>query len=134
MRYGKHTFMRLAITVLAGLVVVPAAYGTGTSPDDRAVYRGSTADLAPASVSPDDRAYSRGVLAGSLNNIASPDDRAFARAIPVSTSVPIVASAESGFDWRDAMIGGTFGLMVALLGLGAVAIGLRLRRSALRTA
>jgi hypothetical protein len=135
MRYGKHILVRVVITVLTGLVVVPAAYGAGGSPDDRAVYRGSTSDLAPASLSPDDRTYARGNLVTASTRIVSPDDRAFARELPVATSVPVsVVSAESSFDWRDAMIGGTFGLMVALVGLGGVTIALRHRRSALRAA
>jgi hypothetical protein len=39
-----------------------------------------------------------------------------------------------GFAWGDAMIGGSFGLALALLGAGAVAFALHHRRGVLRTA
>jgi hypothetical protein len=83
------------------------------SPDDRPFYRGP-ADPVPTSFSPDDRPFARGV--GEIE--------------PASVSVEV---RPRGFDWGDAVIGGTFGLALALLGTGAILIVHR-RRSILRTA
>jgi hypothetical protein len=68
--------------------------------------------------------------------IVSPDDRSFARSTPVQRrALPASVSVQPrGFDWGDALIGGTFGLVLALLGAGAVAIALHHRRGVLRTA
>jgi hypothetical protein len=68
--------------------------------------------------------------------IVSPDDRSFARSTPIQPrALPASVSVQPrGFDWGDALIGGTFGLVLALLGAGAVAIALHHRRGVLRTA
>ena len=137
MRTGKHTLTRIIVVALAGLAVgIPTAQASGQSPDSRPYYRGTDPALAPKSSSPDDRAFSRAIPVSSKTIIVSPDDRAFVRsttaqprALPASVSVQ-----PRGFDWGDALIGGTFGLIVALLGAGAVAIGLHHRRGVLRTA
>jgi hypothetical protein len=137
MRTGKHTLTRIIVVALAGLAVgIPTAQASGQSPDSRPYYRGTDPALAPKSSSPDDRAFSRAIPVSSKTIIVSPDDRAFVRstsaqprALPVSVSVQ-----PGGFDWGDALIGGTFGLIVALLGAGAVAMALHHRRGVLRTA
>ena len=137
MRTGKHTLTRITVVALAGLAVgIPTAQASGQSPDSRPYYRGTDPALAPKSSSPDDRAFSRAIPVSSKTIIVSPDDRAFVRsttaqprALPASVSVQ-----PRGFDWGDALIGGTFGLIVALLGAGAVAIALHHRRGVLRTA
>ena len=137
MRTGKHTLTRIIVVALAGLAVgIPTAQASGQSPDSRPYYRGTDPALAPKSPSPDDRAFSRAIPVSSKTIIVSPDDRAFVRsttaqprALPASVSVQ-----PRGFDWGDALIGGTFGLIVALLGAGAVAIALHHRRGVLRTA
>ena len=137
MRTGKHTLTRIIVVALAGLAVgIPTAQASGQSPDSRPYYRGTDPALAPKSSSPDDRAFSRAIPVSSKTIIVSPDDRAFVRsttaqprALPASVSVQ-----PRGFDWGDALIGGTFGLALALLGAGAVAIALHHRRGVLRTA
>jgi len=160
MRTGKHTLIRLIVVALAGLAVgvsTAQASGPGVAPDSRPYYRGTDPTLAPKSPSPDDRAFDRAIPVSSKTIVVSPDDRAFDRAIPVSSktiiaspddrafarSTPIepralpasVTAQPRGFDWGDALIGGSFGLAIALLGAGAVAIGLHYRRSnVLRTA
>jgi hypothetical protein len=141
MRTGKHHLFRLIVVAGAVLAAaVPTAQAAG--PDDRALYRGGSAALAPASVTPDDRPYYRGstgtlaaksvVAAKSLG----PDDRAFARSRGVEPrTVPAaIAVSPSRFDWEDALVGGTFGLAMAVLGAGAFLIAVRHRRSGLRTA
>ena len=144
MRTGKHTLTRFIVVVLAGLAVgIPTAQASGQSPDSRPYYRGTDPALAPKSPSPDDRAFSRAIPVSSKaiivtprKIIVSPDDRGFARSMPVDPK-PLAASVSvrpRGFDWLDALIGGTFGLVIALLGAGAVAIGLHHRRGVLRTA
>jgi hypothetical protein len=157
MRTGKHTLTRIIVVALAGLAIgIPTAQASGQSPDSRPYYRGTDPALAPRSPSPDDRAFSRGIPASSKTILVSPDDRAFSRGIPVSSKTIIVSPDDRsfvrstpvqprtlvtsvsvqprGFDWGDALIGGTFGLIVALLGAGAVAITLHHRRDVLRTA
>ena len=137
MRTGKHTLTRIIVVALAGLAIgIPTAQASGQSPDSRPYYRGTDPALAPKSPSPDDRPFSRGIPVSSKTIIVSPDDRAFARsthaqprALPASVSVQ-----PRGFDWGDALIGGTFGLVLALLGAGTVAIALHHRRGVLRTA
>jgi hypothetical protein len=144
MRTGKHTLTRIIVVVLAGLAVgIPTAQASGQSPDSRPYYRGTDPELAPKSPSPDDRAFSRAIPVSSKTIIATPrriivtpDDRAFARSTPlVPKALPTSVSAQvRGFDWGDALIGGTFGLVLALVGAGAVAIALHHRRGILRTA
>ena len=140
MRTGKHTLIRLIVVALAGLAVgvsTAQASGPGLAPDSRPYYRGTDPTLAPKSPSPDDRAFDRAIPVSSKTIIASPDDRAFARSTPIEPrALPASVTAQPrGFDWGDALIGGSFGLAIALLGAGAVAIGLHYRRSnVLRTA
>lgn len=137
MRTGKHTLTRIIVVVLAGLAIgIPTAQASGQSPDSRPYYRGADPALAPKSPSPDDRAFSRAIPVSSKTIIVSPDDRAFARSSPVEPSAlaASVSVQPRGFDWTDALIGGTFGLVLALLGGAAVAIALHHRRGVLRTA
>src|SRR5436309_3531854 len=137
MRTGKHHLIRIIVVALAGLAIgIPTAQASGLSPDSRPYYRGTDPALAPKSPSPDDRAFSRAIPVSSKTIIASPDDRAFARSTPVQPrALPATVSVQPrGFDWGDALIGGTFGLLLALLGAGAVAITLHHRRGVLRTA
>jgi hypothetical protein len=137
MRTGKHHLIRIIVVALAGLAIgIPTAQASGQSPDSRQYYRGTDPALAPKSPSPDDRAFSRAIPVSSTTTIVSPDDRAFARSTPlVARALPASVSVQArGFDWGDALIGGTFGLVLALLGAGAVAIALRHRRGVVRTA
>jgi len=136
MRTGKHTLTRITVVALAGLAIgIPSAQASGQSPDSRPYYRGTDPALAPKSPSPDDRAFSRAIPVSSKTIIVSPDDRSFARSTPVQPRALLSVSVQPrGFDWGDALIGGTFGLIVALLGAGAVAIALHHRRGVLRTA
>jgi hypothetical protein len=137
MRTGKHTLIRIIVVALAGLAIgIPTAQASGQSPDSRSYYRGTDPALAPKSPSPDDRAFSRAIPVSSKTIIVSPDDRAFGRSTPVQPrALPTAVSVQPrGFDWGDALIGGTFGLVLALLGAGAVAIALHHRRDVLRTA
>jgi hypothetical protein len=152
MRTGKRHLIRVAVIVLASLAIVPAAQASGTSPDDRALPRGTESQVA-TNVSPDDRAYprdssvsaatrivgpdDRGYVRGNWQPpptvIVSPDDRAFPRATPEPRMIQVTGSIQThGFDWGDALIGGTFGLALAMLGAGGVALLMR-RRSVLRT-
>jgi len=135
MRTGKrHLFLLVAIAFAALAAVVPAAQAAG--PDDRALARGTSAAVAPATISPDDRGSYRGTSATVAPKTLGPDDRAFARSVPGSEPRTIPAAvtiSPSGFDWEDAVIGGALGLAVAL-GAGAVLISVRHRRSVLETA
>jgi hypothetical protein len=135
MRIGKrHLFVLVTIafaTLAAGL---PAAQAAG--PDDRALARGTSAAVAPATISPDDRGSYRGASTTLAPKTLGPDDRAFARSAPgiEPRTVPAaVTVSPSGFNWDDAIIGGALGLAVAL-GAGAVLISFRHRRSVLETA
>lgn len=138
MRTHKHPFFRwIAVACTAAAVAAPAGQAIG--PDDRAYFRGASPALAPGSVHPDDRLFYRGAASdASAPASLSPDDRAFARnlgKIGPSTLEPVTVAVEvpsSGFDWTDAAIGGTFGLAVALLGIGAILI--TRRRGTLRPA
>jgi hypothetical protein len=134
MRTGKHHFFRLIVVAGAVLAAaVPSAQAAG--PDDRALYRGGSAALAPASVIPDDRPYYRGSSGALAPKSLGPDDRAFARSPGVEPRIvpaPIAVSP-SRFDWADALVGGTFGLAFAVLGAGAFLIAVRHRRDGLRT-
>ena len=114
-----------AAALVAAAVAAPAAQASG--PDDRAVYRGDPL-VAPASQGPDDRALYRGSTEITLTS----DDRPFARnvaAIDPGTLPIEVVSSPRGFDWGDAAVGGTFGAMVALVGIGAILIVQRRRHT-----
>lgn len=134
MRNGKHTHISLILVALAGLAIaVPAAQATGQPQDSRPIYRG----IGPApTLSPDDRALNRAIPVASNTQIGGPDDRKFDRSTPVQPKAlpTTVSSQPHGFAWGDALIGGTFGLVLALLGAGAVAMGLHRRRGVLRPA
>jgi hypothetical protein len=135
MRTGSNHVIRVLTLALAALAIAaPVAAAAGQPPDSRPYYRGSEAALAPPSTSPDDRAYSRWAV--TPNKIVSPDDRAFARSTPVDTIALAAAPSvrQPGFDWGDALIGGMFGLLVAVLAAAAATVGLRHRRSVLETA
>jgi hypothetical protein len=113
----------------------PALAATSRSPDDRALYRGTSEALVPASQSPDDRALYRGTSESLVPTSLGPDDRAFARNMREIEpgSVPVEIAPSGGFDWSDAVVGSAFGVGLALLGMGAILIAYR-RRGALRTA
>ncbi len=125
--HTRNTHLRtwIAAALAAAAVAAPAAQAGG--PDDRAVYRGSPL-VAPASQSPDDRALYRGASESSL----AVDDRPFARnaaAIDPGNPTIEIVNSPSGFDWSDAAVGGTFGVMVALVGIGAILIVQRRRHT-----
>jgi hypothetical protein len=137
MRTRKQRLFRwIAVGFVAAAVTAPAAQATGVSPDDRPFYRGPSEVLAPSSLSPDDRPFYRGPSEALAPTSFSPDDRPFARSVgelePASFPVEVVVRPR-GFDWEDAVIGGTVGLALALLGMGAILIVQR-RRSTLRPA
>jgi hypothetical protein len=131
MRHGKHTL--IVVLALTGLAIaIPAAQASGQPQDSRPVYRG----MGPApALSPDDRSFDRALSAASTPKIISPDDRAFIRSTPEPRALPAAVSVQPrGFAWGDAAIGGTFGLVIALLGAGALALALHHRRGFPRTA
>jgi hypothetical protein len=152
MRTGNRHLIRVTVLVLAFLTIAPAAQASGTSPDDRALLRATTPTLEPANISPDDRAFNRSVSSATTivspddrayargnweplpTVTASPDDRAFARATPEPRMIQAAGSIQAhGFDWGDGLIGGTFGLVLAMVGAGSVVLVMR-RRSSLHTA
>jgi hypothetical protein len=111
---------RLAIAVAAVVAAIAAPVGQAAGPDDRAIYRGTSPALAPTSQSPDDRSFYRGNAAPAA---LGADDRAFARNMGeidpgVSTVQKVVRVG--GFDWSDGMIGGVFGLGLAMLAAGVL--------------
>ena len=133
----RHLFRWIAVAFAAAAAAAPAVQAAGVSPDDRAFSRGTSAELAPASVSPDDRPLFRGSSEALAANSLSPDDRPFsrsARAIEPSSAPADVVASPGGFDWGDALLGGTFGLALALLGAGGLWITRHRRSSGLRTA
>jgi hypothetical protein len=161
MRTRQHLFY-LVITAFAVVAtLVPAAQAAG-SPDDRNLYRGTSASLAAASMSPDDRALDRGTSAALAPNTrsrfasgVSPDDRSFNRGVSAALepkslspddrayargtvdleprSIPI-AAASGGFDWGDAALGGSLGAVLTLIGAGVVLVAVRHRRGTLTPA
>ena len=134
MRIGKrHLFVLVTIAFATLAAGVPAAQAAG--PDDRALARGTSASVAPATISPDDRGYYRGASTTLAPKTLGPDDRALARSVPglEPRTIPAAVTIPSGFDWGDAVIGGALGLAVAL-GAGAVLISVRHRRGVLETA
>lgn len=122
---NTHPRMWIAAALVAAATAAPAAQASG--PDDRAVYRGNPL-VAPATQSPDDRALYRGASEITL----SVDDRPFARNVtaidPGNPAIEVISSP-SGFDWSDAAVGGTFGIVVALVGIGAILIVQRRRHT-----
>jgi len=132
----RHLLRWIAVAFAAAATAAPAVQAAGMSPDDRPQYRGSSAALAPVGLSVDDRAFSRATSAALAPTSRGPDDRPFSRSVSDigPTTVPVgVVVQPGGFHWDDAVIGGAFGLAVALLGTGGILIT-RHRRSALRTA
>lgn len=131
MRSGKQLLSHITIVALVAMAAaVPTAQAGG--PDDRPLSRGGT----PASMSPDDRQHYRGSSASLEPKSVSPDDRAFARSVDVEGNVlpAAVAAPPSGFDWDDALIGATFGLVLASVAAGGLLLGSRHRRSGLQSA
>ncbi|HEU5064361.1 MAG TPA: hypothetical protein VFT86_00535 [Gaiellaceae bacterium] len=126
---GRHHLFRLILVAWAVLAaaaaVVPISQAVG--PDDRPFYRGGAATLAPKSLGPDDRAYYRGGSASLAPKSLGPDDRAFARGVGVEPrTISTAASATHiRFHWEDALIGGAFGIVLTLLGGGALLIAIR---------
>jgi hypothetical protein len=104
----------IAVALAVAASFAPVAQAGG--PDDRAVYRGTSSALVAGSLGPDDHAFAR--------NVHEID--------PGVAPVNVIVRG-GGFDWADAAIGGTFGLAVAMLGLGALLIAQR-RRSTLTPA
>jgi len=98
--------------VLAAAVAAPAAQASAlhaTRPDDRAGIRGA------------------GVVA--VSRTMRPDDRAGIRGPGGPLAVPAAVHTDgTGFDWRDAAIGGAAALALAL-GMGATVISLRRRNA-----
>jgi hypothetical protein len=134
---------RIAIAFAVAAVAAPAAQAggpddrqayrgtspalTSSSPDDRGNYRGTSPALTSSSTSPDDRGNYR----GSSNTLAptglGPDDRAFARSVRgIELASAPVDVRPDGFDWKY-VVGGTFGLALALFGLGAMVLAQRRR-------
>jgi hypothetical protein len=119
---------RLSITtaVAALALVASAAALAGSSPDDRALARGTTWNqVQPSS---DDRAVPRGTTfsepSATKTVVVSPDDRAFARSTPMARPT-LVRVSDGGFDWTDAGVGAASGFGIALVLVGA---GLTLMR------
>jgi hypothetical protein len=130
----RHLRRWIAGAFVAAALAAPVAQATG--PDDRTLYRGTPSTLAPTSQGTDDRSFYRGASGSLAPAMLSPDDRRFSRSVseiePRTVPVEVVTSPR-GFAWRDAAIGGTFGLVLALLSAGALLIAHR-RRNTLRTA
>jgi hypothetical protein len=112
--------LSISTAVAALALVAPAAALAGSSPDDRALPRGTTWSQA---TSPDDRAVSRGTtFSGPVVTktiVVSPDDRAFARSNPSVARPTLILASGHGFDWTDASVGAASGFGIALVILGA---------------
>jgi hypothetical protein len=134
--------------VLGAALLVPVAQAQ--SPDDRAGVRGpggiatlqTTASQHPdnrsgargpgafapqpqatIAVRPDDRGGVRGPGAyqsADLSATSHPDNRAGARGPGAFTRTVVVEATSTGFDWRDALIGGLGGVGTALLLTGCL--------------
>jgi hypothetical protein len=140
----------IALALTAGALIIPSAQAGG--PDDRPFYRGTSPAAAPGSMSQDDRSFNRGTPQSSTSvsmspddrsyyrggtadlsvanpsSSITPDDRSFTRHTVAATSSPVAVSLPSdSFDWPDAVIGGAFGMALALVGLGALLIAQRHR-------
>jgi hypothetical protein len=141
----------IVLALTAGALIIPSAQAGG--PDDRPLYRGTWPAAVPGSMSQDDRSFNRGTPQSSTSVSTSPDDRSYYRGgtaglsvakVPSSsitpddrsftrhavgaTSSPVAVSIPSdSFDWYDAVVGGAFAMVLALLGLGALLIAQRRR-------
>jgi hypothetical protein len=127
-----HLHRRIAVSLVAAALIAPGAAQAAFSPDDRAVYRGSSAAPAPTSQSPDDRPFYRGGSDNLAPSGVNPDDRAFSRnvtAIDPGSPRVVTISLPAGFDWGDAALGSTFGAALVLLAGGAAVIATQRRRS-----
>jgi hypothetical protein len=123
----------IAVAFAVAAVAAPAAQAGG--PDDRPAYRGTSPALTASSPSPDDRGNYRGSSDTLAPTGVSSDDRAFARSVPgIELASAPVEIGRGGFDWKDAVVGGTFGFALALFGLRAIAIAQRRRSSTLAPA
>jgi hypothetical protein len=124
-----HVLRWIAVAFATAAVAVPVAQAGG--PDDRPDYRGTSPALTPSSTSPDDRGDDRGSSDTLAPTRLGPDDRAFARSVHgiEPASVPVEVQPR-GFEWGDAVVGGTLGFGLALFGVGAIVIAQR-RRSTL---
>ena len=96
-------------------------------PDSRAGARGpgalATQPQTAIAVRPDDRGGPRGPGAYTTQDFSAashPDNRAEARGPGAFTTTVVVESTSTGFDWRDALIGGLGGLGTALLLTGCL--------------
>ena len=120
---------RLSISTAAAVLtlVAPAAALAGSSPDDRALPRGTT--WSQQQISPDDRAFARGTTFSeptvTKTVVVSPDDRSFSRSNPSVARPTIILAASSGFDWTDAGVGAASGFGIALVLLGASLVFIR---------
>jgi hypothetical protein len=133
--HKRHILRWLAVAFAAAAVAAPTALADPRSLDDIDPSLAAAVRQAEAgSLSPDDRPYYRGPADTAAPTSLSPDDRPFARSLGEiePTSVPVKVRPR-GFDWEDAVIGGTFSAVLALLGMAAILIAHR-RRSTLRTA
>jgi hypothetical protein len=119
-------FISTAVALLA--LAAPAAALAGSSPDDRALPRGTTWNQ-PQQISPDDRAVPRGTTfsmpAATKTAIVSPDDRAFARSNPSVARPTLILATGGSFDWTDAGLGAASGFGLALVLLGAALLYIR---------
>ncbi|MGI9112043.1 MAG: hypothetical protein ACR2GT_07595 [Gaiellaceae bacterium] len=96
-------------------------------PDNRSAARGPGAVVTQqpqtAAARPDDRGGMRGPGAyrsADLSAASHPDNRAEPRGAGAFTTAVLVESTSSGFDWRDALIGGLGGMGTALLLAGCL--------------
>jgi hypothetical protein len=96
-------------------------------PDNRSGARGpgalATQSQTPIAVRPDDRGGLRGPGAydpADLSATSHPDNRADARGPGALTTTVFVEATSTGFDWRDALIGGLGGIGTALLLTGCL--------------
>lgn len=102
--------------------------GTSSHPDNRSEARGPGAIATQQSrtetaVRPDDRGGVRGPGAqgsADLSATSHPDNHAEPRGPGAFATTVVVESAASGFDWRDALIGGLGGMGTALLVTGCL--------------
>jgi len=119
------------------------------SPDDRSFNRAGPVVSTAKISSPDDRSFSRSTPQKPVSNLVSDARTHAASSVPLTDArhsallmhraerdqQPAAASVQPrGFAWGDAAIGGTFGLVIALLGAGALAMALHHRRGFPRTA
>jgi hypothetical protein len=102
--------------------------GVSNHPDNRSAARGPGAVAAqqqqtPAAVRPDDRGGIRGpgaYTSADPSAASHPDNRAEPRGPGALATTVVVESTSSGFDWRDALIGGLGGMGTALLLTGCL--------------